>query len=93
VRKPTGPKPVDRAGERHGKLLVVSLARINPYRNRWWLCQCGECGKEREIATSLLGRWPNCGCVARSVQTKAAILARKASAKRKRDEKGITNNG
>lgn len=60
--------PVDRTGQRHGRLLVISQTdRRSASRNVYWLCRC-DCGSEIEVDSGSLGRVTNsCGCMQREM--------------------------
>jgi hypothetical protein len=46
------PKPIDRIGQRFGKLIVI--ARAPPRKGQtWWLCKC-DCGREKHVANACL---------------------------------------
>jgi len=57
------PKAKDLAGERFGRLVVLSLAGRNPRR---WLCVC-DCGVEKEVRGDnlLSGHTTSCDCLRR----------------------------
>ena len=64
----TGRKMVDLAGERFGKLTVLSLAETrtspNGVKRLVWLCRC-ECGRESLVYGNNLtsGCTRSCGCL------------------------------
>jgi hypothetical protein len=55
---------IDLAGQRYGRLLVVSLARRD--RRSYWNCRC-DCGTERVLDNHVLrtGNTTSCGCMKR----------------------------
>jgi hypothetical protein len=68
-------KPINRIGERHGKLLVVDRVPLNSRSS--WLCVC-DCGEHTTVSNTNLksGNTTSCGCVWRSV-VKGSMIGRK----------------
>lgn len=70
TEKPEGKKRnyplIDRAGQRYGKLVIVSLAKRDSgkWANHYWNCRC-DCGSEKVIGFHSLksGSTSSCGCV------------------------------
>lgn len=62
--------PVDHAGEKYGRLTVISRV---PNRKEYWLCRC-ECGTEKEVHIGNLtsGRQVSCGCYGREAASKSS---------------------
>lgn len=69
------------AGERYGRLVVLSEADRTPqqrkHKMRYWLCACG-CGKETVVQSAALrsGATRSCGCLAREVAAKKVSAVR-----------------
>lgn len=57
-------KIINLAGQKFGRLTVLSLIDKNKWRNTRWLCVC-DCGKEKIILSSSLrnGDTNSCGCL------------------------------
>lgn len=64
------PKPVDLAGERFGRLLVLSFAGRDHKGRRLWKCQC-DCGKEKTqtYGSLTVNKVKSCGCLTREKNT------------------------
>lgn len=56
------PPALDRTGVRYGSLVALALAGRDAHGPRW-LCRC-DCGREKVIRGSHLGRTLSCGCLA-----------------------------
>jgi len=66
-------KTIDEAGNRYGRLTVLSIAGIQLQSfHTQWLCKC-DCGKTKVISANRLrsGTTKSCGCL----KTKAGKLA------------------
>lgn len=68
------PRFKDRAGDKYGRLTVISHAGKDSRGKHLWLCLCS-CGKEKVVVSDNLssGKSNSCGCL------KAEILARKGN--------------
>lgn len=57
-------KPIDRTGQRYGRLIAISRVENDRWNNAKWLCQC-DCGKEKIINGMDLNRGTvqSCGCL------------------------------
>jgi len=68
------PRFKDRAGNRYGRLTVISHAGKDHRNKHLWLCKC-ECGNEKTVVGDNLssGKSNSCGCL------KAEFLARKGN--------------
>lgn len=65
------PRFKDRAGDKHGRLTVISHAGKDRRNKHLWLCLC-DCGNEKVVVSDNLssGKSNSCGCL------KAEVLAR-----------------
>lgn len=57
-----GQNIVDKSGERHGRLTVVSLSDKRSGRKTYWNCVC-DCGNEKVIRSDSLSVTKSCGCL------------------------------
>jgi hypothetical protein len=59
-----GRKPVDKVGQRFGKLLVLEDTGRRKSENVIWLCRC-DCGNNTEVLSGSLmsGNTSSCGCL------------------------------
>lgn len=67
--KPTDPRFIDEAGNRYGRLLVISFHK-HPSKTSYWRCLC-DCGKEHIASRTNLrnGDVRSCGCLKAYVQS------------------------
>ena len=77
------PPIINLAGERFGRLVVLSLHPGKQGRNCLWLCRC-DCGEERVVRSGNLrsGHSTSCGCLARMAFAAANAARRAARQKR-----------
>lgn len=67
----------DLTGQRFGMLTALRPGKTNGHK-RWWVFRC-DCGNEREkcgvdVKKDLRnGRWPNCGCMTKALQSRARV--------------------
>lgn len=63
------------AGQKFGRLSVLSLSHINPRQGSVWLCLC-ECGGTKEVlATSLVqGHTKSCGCLKKETMKRGNFI-------------------
>lgn len=59
-----GENIVDKTGERHGRLTVVSLSDKRSGRKTYWNCIC-DCGNEKVVRSDSLKVTQSCGCLKR----------------------------
>lgn len=61
-------------GSRFGRLLVLSLAETDKWRNSKWLCQC-DCGNVKIVRAGNLsgGQTKSCGCLARETTSRRSL--------------------
>ena len=60
---------VDLAGQRFGKLIVISLIQKNPVK---WACKC-DCGTDKTYSTIGIKKSTSCGCGRKETQRKKSI--------------------
>jgi hypothetical protein len=67
-------KPLDLAGQRFGRFVVLSRGQTNSKQNFQWKCQC-DCGKLKMVAGDGLrsGKTKSCGCLRREILTHGPI--------------------
>jgi hypothetical protein len=66
----------DRTGERHGRLVVLGLARMSG-RTSTWRCQC-DCGTICIVSSLNLGYTRSCRCLKREAARRNALKAHQA---------------
>ncbi|TDM41832.1 hypothetical protein ETI10_01730 [Macrococcoides goetzii] len=59
-----GENIVDKTGERHGRLTVLSLSDKRSGRKTYWNCIC-DCGNEKVVRSDSLKVTQSCGCLKR----------------------------
>lgn len=59
-----GENIVDKTGERHGRLTVLSLSDKRSGRKTYWNCVC-DCGNEKLVRSDSLKTTKSCGCLKR----------------------------
>lgn len=66
---------INLVGRRFGWLKVIRLGTRRVPKHTYWLCECGRCGKRKEIRADNLvdGRVVSCGCYHRFVMAKSGI--------------------
>ena|SRR6187399_3214291 len=69
------PAPINRTGQRYGKLTVLRRDSTDP-KQASWLCRC-DCGTEKIISGTSLqsGNTRSCGCLKLEYQAKVKELA------------------